>query len=302
MTSAQCKGISLKVLKSCPNINDLSKEALQLFMREEFSKKSQFQQIFKKDLLNCEIRETASKLQNEIKNHLKKMGIHPKVLEDLHDCIEDDLKEYNFNDGVNKISQSFYEMDESFYNIYHQLLKNIRKKFLDFDFYFQKTPTLRLHTPNSLNNHHYPRYHSDIVYGHPPQEINLWIPLTNLSVQEKHGFKITDVKNTYNILDRYDFNFEKFIDHAINNPQLTDLCHSVSKDVETKFGEMLVFDSRCLHTGMPLTHQSRISMDIRIIPTSAFSSLDYKFQGTGRRKVIFAPGSNYHSNSIEKIS
>ncbi len=283
------------------NIKGLPQEEFLFSMKDEFLKKSTFQRIFNKDFLNLDIYKYSLCFRDSIISKFKNMEITIDKLEDLHQFIDSDLKEYNFDDGVNKISQQFYEMDENFYQIYYNFLKYIQSNFFKFDFYFQKTPTIRLHTPKSPNNNHYPRYHSDIVYGHPPQEINIWVPLTPLDPLDHHGFKIMDVENTYNIFNGYDFNFEKFIDSAIHDPQLTQRCHHMAQDVKTNFGEMLAFDSRCIHTGMPLMQKSRVSIDIRIIPRNEMDTLGITYQGKGRRKILFIPGESYHINSICEI-
>ncbi len=57
---------------------------------------------------------------------------------------------------------------------------------------------------------------------------------------------------------------------------------------------MLAFDSRCIHTGVPLTAHTRISMDMRILPLSQYEKMDYAYQGLGRRKILFSPGHCYH--------
>ena len=69
------------------------------------------------------------------------------------------------------------ENDEEWNAIYLDLLKHLYEK-LNFNFYFQKTPTIRVHCPNSDKDNHYPMFHNDIILGHPPQEINVWMSLT----------------------------------------------------------------------------------------------------------------------------
>lgn len=278
--------------------NSLSVAEICPLMKREFSRQSTCQQKFNEDFVNLSTASYSSLFCERIMDKLNQMGICLDSLQNLHLSLPEELKEYNFEDGVNKISHSFYEMDEKFYKIYYEFLNYIKINFFHFDFYFQKTPTLRLHTPNSPNNNHYPRYHSDIAYGHPPQEINIWIPLTPLHPLEKHGFKITTVKETYLIVEKWGFDLEKFIESSTMNPDTTEQCHQVSRDVETEFGEMLVFDSRCLHTGMPLIHHSRVSMDIRIIPKYKMDNLSLTYQGKGRQKILFIPGEGYHAESI----
>jgi len=100
-------------------------------------------------------------------------------LENMHKHLSKSVKAYDFNSGVNFISQQFYETDLEFRILYLDYIKELYDNFFHFPFYFQETPTIRLHCPDADFSHHYPRYHTDIGYGHPPQEINLWIPLTH---------------------------------------------------------------------------------------------------------------------------
>ena len=62
-----------------------------------------------------------------------------------------------------------------------------------------------------------------------------------------------------------------------------------------------MFDSRCLHSTIPLINHTRVSIDVRIVPVSEFKKYKNIYQGTGRTKVKFIPGEGYNEMSIDKI-
>ena len=97
---------------------------------------------------------------------------------------------HNYTTGINEVQKYLYNLDkdEKWYGMYLELLKNLYEE-LGYDFYFQKTPTVRVHCPNAKGSEHYPMYHSDIILGHPPQEINVWLSLTD---NKNTGFFILD--------------------------------------------------------------------------------------------------------------
>jgi len=209
------------------------------------------------------------------------------------------MKAYNFDDGVNKITTYFYDTDETFAAVYFQYIKFLREHFLKEPFWFQATPTIRIHCPNAENSHHYPRYHSDISYGHPPEEINIWLPLTNL--QQGHSFRTLSVANSHNLLQPFAYDFGAFIHSAIHDKTFSKNCENQANPVITEFGKMLAFDSRCIHSGEPMQSHTRVSMDIRILPLSQYEKMKIEYQGSGRRKILFTPGNCYHALHSDQL-
>jgi hypothetical protein len=223
------------------------------------------------------------------------------ALEDLHEVLDGEMRDYDFPSGVNGVSQLFYDNDVQFEKNYLGYLKFLRQNYFQFPFYFQKTPTIRFQCPNAKNSHHYPRYHTDIGYGHPPQEINIWLPLTRPCGEQRHGLRLMNMENTRKRLDRFDYDFPMFIDAAINEKNFSDECDTDADKVETAFGKTLAFDARCLHTGEALRAHTRVSMDIRIIPVEAYEALEYRFQGAGRMKILYEPGECYHLLTVNDL-
>ncbi len=286
-----------------PNIHALSKDEQKKLMRKKFTATSRFQNEFGKDAVELDCGEYAQKLRQEVIRLLTAKGVPVPDgdLENLHKTLSPEMKEYNFDDGVNKVTTFLYDTDDQFIDTYHDMVKLCLQKHFPYPFYFQATTTIRIHCPGGKHSDHYPRYHTDINYGHPPEEINLWLPLTRPLAPQYHGFRRTDVENTRHILHEFNYDFDKLIERVVQDKPFNLDIHKVAPEVTTQFGKMLAFDSRCLHTGEPLDKHTRVSMDIRIIPVADFNALDLEYQGTGRRKMRYVPGQAYYPLSSDRV-
>lgn len=283
------------------NLNTLSHDERKSLVQEIYSGNSYFQSLFHQDHIEIDCHASSLAFRNEIERILlEKNLIQKKVeLENLHEVLTDEIKAYNFDDGVNKISTYFYDTDDKFLVVYHQFIRFLRQHFLQEPFWFQATPTIRIHCPNAKNNHHYPRYHSDISYGHPPEEINIWFPLTNLL--DGHSFRAMSVATSREILQPFAYDFDAFIQSAIHDKPFSKSCENQAKSVTTAFGKMMAFDSRCIHSGEPMQTHTRVSMDIRILPLSQYANMKIEYQGSGRRKILFTPGNCYHALHSDQL-
>jgi hypothetical protein len=287
------------------NINDLSEDGKAILMKSELGEKSYFEELFPgKSMVKIECQDFYQKFRYQIERLLVKKGVVKKVdfpLEETHLYLSQEMRDYNINDGVNKISTFFYENDEEFNGVYLDFIKKFLKRQFKFPFYFQSVPTIRFHCPDAKNSNHYPRYHTDIGYGHPPQEINLWQNLTKPVGKQKHGFRVANLKDSLSIYKKYNYNFNTIVEKAITDKEFNNSCNKIAPEVDNKEGEILVMDSRCWHSGEPLVNHTRVSMDIRIIPVSKYEKLPIIYQGAGRMKILFAPGGCYHSLNSNQL-
>lgn len=281
------------------NLNSLTPAERMKLTRDTYSTSSYFQNHFHQDQSEFDCAEISHALRAEIERMLMQKNIinAPIQLEQLHQVISDEMKAYNFDDGVNKVTTYFYETDDSFQSHYYKLIKFIRHNIIKEPFWFQATPTIRIHCPNGLNNHHYPRYHTDVGYGHPPQEINFWMPLTD--VVDGHGFRSMSFADSHNLMKALDYDFNKLIHQAITDKSFSAYCNTLSPPVSTPFGKIAAFDSRCIHTGEPLKSHTRVSIDIRVLPLSEYDKISIEYQGSGRRKILFTPGNCYHEQDCD---
>ena len=214
-------------------------------------------------------------------------------LENLHLSVDKKLFDYSMDKGVNPLTIKFYDTDDHFLRIYYDFLRALKTE-LGFDFYFQATPTIRFHAPKVKNEFHFPIFHNDpMVYGHPPEEINVWFSLT----KNKHsGFYMIDRKNSEKWFAKYSFDVDRFIKESSNEEGF-----AISREIKSNLNSVYLFDSLCIHTTKPRTEETRISIDVRINPVDQFVS---GYIGLGNMKADFKPDGKfgYHGKSIGELS
>jgi len=214
----------------------------------------------------------------------------------LHNLVPRKYLKYDPHYGISGISNLLYDFDDDFNAVYKSIIKNQLRDQLDFDFYFQEIPTIRIHTPSPDANMFYPYFHSDIQLGHPPYEINIWFPLTRPSNDEGHGFVICSLEKSMSIYESYNLDTSQM---NANKEVINELAKEDAKSVKCLPGEAIMFDSRCLHSAIPLRDHTRISIDVRIMPKKIFHNFNRVYAGTGRKKIKFIPGEAYSLNSSE---
>lgn len=230
-------------------------------------------------------------------------------LEYLHNFLIDenmlvyeDRKKYskthpkNYTSGLNAIQKFLYtlENDKEWNNIYIDLLKHIYKN-VGFNFYFQKTPTIRVHCPNSDKDNHYPMFHNDIILGHPPQEVNIWMSLTK---NKNTGFRIISEDESRKIMSKY--SKQQIFDLAHGSEDFNKKCLNSSEEVKSDINCVYLFNSVRIHSATQREKDTRLSIDVRINPVDEFKD---GYVGTGMTKAEFKPGGKfgYNLKSIEEM-
>ncbi len=204
------------------------------------------------------------------------------------------------NSGINEISRNYYDRNPAFDKLYNEFCAEVAvKEWLGESGIFQLSPTIRFYFPKAEGFNWRLNYHTDIMLGHPPQEINIWIPLTR--VYGSNSMRLMPLEASLSILRRYDFDFKAYAEAVQTSDVLQDELNDLSFIVEGKPGEAILFDSRCLHVLQNnQTEHSRVSMDLRIMPHREYEALEMKYVGTGRRQMPFVLGEYYHK-SIAKV-
>lgn len=279
-----------------PYIGTLTTDERKALMRRKFTEECRFHKEFGVDMIDLDAGAHAHIMRSEVIRILESKGVRVPQgnLEALHQHLSAKQKCYGFNDGVNQVSTLLYDTDTIFMEHYHDFVQGCLNRLFPYPFYFQAIPTVRIHCPEGENNHHYPRYHTDINYGHPPEEINLWIPLTEPQPPQQHGFRMMSLADSQHVLEEFDYDFGPFVEKAIGDAAFNQHLHSVSPQVSTPLGKIFAFDSRCIHTAEPMLSHTRVSIDIRILPLADFEASPVLYQGVGRRKIRYLPGEAYH--------
>jgi hypothetical protein len=227
----------------------------------------------------------------------------PCKLEHLHEALLDkDAIHYDMDFGVSQVTKEFYDTDEEFIDFYHQFLAEAVYPYFGVDFYFQKTPTFRFHFPNAKNSTHYPRWHTDVNYGHPPKEINILVPIT---INKTLGLKVMDLNHSRKVMEKvnYDFQLLRAASHEYEG-EFTRMCDSLNPVEYHNCESMILFDTRCFHTALARDQEdpsTRVSIDVRIHPKEEYKKNNRVYQGLGRKKVEYTTGNAYNEQSIQEL-
>ena len=220
-------------------------------------------------------------------------------LENLHTSLDQKDKEVDIY-GFNNVTRSTYETNDEFKSIYARFMQEVVVPFIGEDSYIQKTPTNRFSFPFSdgVNSRF---FHTDIMLGHPPSEINIWLPLTKTEITR--SFKILPLSLSLELIETYNYDLEELENKILTDDDLYSLIKKNSFYVDLMPGQCLIFDSRCLH-GVRKNKSSyaRISMDSRLITKVDYDNLPYEFVGSKgtKRQSKFMPG-DYYDSSLIKI-
>ncbi len=222
---------------------------------------------------------------NQIKN---KFNILEEVsLEKIYKFI-DPSKLTNDNHGITAITQELYEAGEEFFFYYKKLTKHILAIFGD-NYVIQRQPTIRAHFEPFSKYGFYPSWHSDLLLGHPPGTINLWMPFTRPDPINSHGFSLTSHSTSQHTFKRYCF------DSPYDGVKLISKAEQLNQQqipVKIEPGKALIFDSRTIHSGLPSDRHLRVSMDIRVINRRYLSPPNPLYR-SGRKRVPFSEGYFY---------
>jgi ectoine hydroxylase-related dioxygenase (phytanoyl-CoA dioxygenase family) len=138
------------------------------------------------------------------------------------------------------------------------------------------------------------------MLGHPPQEINLWLPVCGASGSA--SMCIAGMEDGIAVAESLDLDFARLADGAQNDPALAARCAGMSRPVELAYGEFLAFDPRCLHaTQNNETGWTRISLDFRVVPLDDYRAIRVTYRGTGRRQMLFRQGHYYDARDSRAL-
>ena len=250
---------------------------------------------YNKDI--CDFRKVVADILYKEFNFLKKTKNLKENLENLHKYLPKKYQILESASETNEVTRRFYDYDKIINRVYLKFLKTELKKYIDDDFYYQKTATIRFQFPKQKSFNWNPSIHTDIMLGHPVEEINIWLPITN--VKKTNSMAIASLNSSIDTIKHYEFDFNLFASDNQNNLKNFKKNFKKLKPLQMQSGSFLIFDPRRLHaTQKNKTNHTRISMDIRIIKRKIYNKIKTNYIGTGRRKMKFIPGQYYSKNFI----
>ena len=214
---------------------------IQQFFEEEYNRISSFQNIFDTDhvYIHTDQEKHWNKIiQQELILFLKEKEIILSLdsdLKTLHDTID---KKYtifetvSFDEkGVNNncrpvIEDIMFDFATSpgIKKIYNDFMEWLYLDIIKEDFYFQKTPTIRVRMPGEQDHPHHnvlPTWHSDSFFGHNPREINIWFGITD---NIDSGFWVMSLEDSARWFEEHNYDRERW----------REICISSDKDFNTR--------------------------------------------------------------------
>jgi hypothetical protein len=199
--------------------------------------------------------------------------------------------------AMDDISRAFFETSPGFVDTYQRLIRDVvATEVTQADCLFQRAPTIRFSFPHQQGFTWKPRFHTDVMLGHPPQGVNLWLPVCR--TKGTSGMCLAPLEPSLALLDAVDLDFARFAHNVQVDPEALRQCYKVSAPVELNYGEFIAFDPRCLHAPQHNeTDITRISLDFRVIGVEDHATMRLLYRGTGRRRMPFTRGGYYHEDS-----
>lgn len=220
-------------------------------------------------------------------------------LSNLHEILPSELTDLDDTE-LNNMSKAFYDTDEAFLETYRCFIKDVLSPLFGTELWFQATPTIRFHFPRQKGFNWKTRYHSDIMLGHPPQEVNIWLPVTRTF--GTNSMRIAGRGASMEAIAGCGFDFDELALKVQRDETFQQHCAAITAPVELLPGEFLIFDPRCLHaTQYNDTEATRISIDFRVVAVADHARMRLPYRGTGRRRMLFAPGHYYDMRSSSHL-
>ena len=188
---------------------------------------------------------------------------------------------------IKKATEFFYAPEKNLQTLYFALIKeiceNIGKKF-----FVERYPTFRFHFPvpghpSFLTDDNRSLWvHNDTMIGHPAESINCWVALTDC--KNTNFLSISNLDGSLEILvefcSRLNLNEEeffisrfKFKDLMETDKSFYELVHRHCRPKSFKKGDIILFDSRCLHGPIDnIENSTRVSIDFRFMGYNDFEN------------------------------
>ena len=171
-------------------------------------------------------------------------------------------------DNTTYLHKKFYEKvgETNFLDDYKKFLKDVILPHFNEDLLYQKIPTFRIQVPDNIS---VAEFHNDKSYSHSPDEVNIFLP-------------ITEAKETYTIWSESQ---ENLADYSPMNAE---------------YGEYYIWDGANLKHGNKINESniSRFSVDFRVLPFSKYD--ENNMQETITTKIKLKLGSYFELMEVNK--
>lgn len=156
---------------------------------------------------------------------------------------------------VEELSQRLYGLlkGDSFRGLYRRFISDVVAPRFSGPILYQRTPSIRVNLPGMRSVY----YHCDQWYGHGPNIVNLWMPLTKVFATNSL-FTVSLVESQREIAR---LEQEKATVEVINSR-----LDALASPVEADYGQLYIFSSKVAHgTRTNSSEHSRVSLDFRLL-------------------------------------
>ena len=156
---------------------------------------------------------------------------------------------------LNAIYDALYALtrERTFRNLYQSLVRDVIGSHFDRPFHFQRVPGIRIHTPDARTV----QYHSDYWYGHGPEVVNFWMPITRSF--GSNALFLATLEDSLKEIDT-------IVERKLRQPEIDERLQAICRPVELELGGIQVFNAQTAHGTLKNdTGRTRISVDFRVL-------------------------------------
>jgi hypothetical protein len=200
--------------------------------------------------------------------------------------------------SLNALSVRLRAAPRGMLEAYLRLIRYLAHEVLQLDVLFEANPFVRFYFPGpALDGYRFSpdlalSYHSDTLFGDAFEQINCWLPLgrsCNTSTLQCASFP-SSIEMLTRFADEINFDSLRFVAgrdlffrHLCNDPSFRADVMASCSPMNMDYGEVLVFDARTIHGTLDnCEDQTRISIDFRLLPVSAYWDNRAQRIGTSR--------------------
>lgn len=218
-------------------------------------------------------------------------------LEELHELIApaEQVMDRSQQSGAARV---LYEMPPAFAALHQRLLDEVVVPALGLGpAHVQRTPTFRVFFPHAPGYPGATSYHNDLMLGHNPRMVNVFVPL--VACEQSRSLLLADLPDSLALLRDYGCDFAAFGRDTQQDEAMQARCARICAPVRADVGEIVVFDSRCVHAGPHnRTDLTRVTFDTRVLPVADAQSQHNRYFGRGRRRADFAIGAYFTEHAL----
>lgn len=218
-------------------------------------------------------------------------------LEELHELVAPPQQVMD-DSQQSGAARALYEMPPAFHALHRRLLAEVVLPQLGLGAaHFQVTPTFRVFFPAAPGYPGATTYHTDLMLGHNPREVNVFVPLVRC--EATRSLLLADLDDSLALLAPYGGDFARFGRDTQREPAVMAACERICRPLAVDVGDVVVFDSRCLHAGPAnRTDRTRVTFDTRVLPAAELATQQNRYQGRGRRRASFVPGAYFSAEAL----